>query len=192
MAHELVTFDDLKKALELEKKTIQEYPVLEILKPSIEAAVENFLGRELEYKERTEPVQMGMAHSKMVPLKALPVASVSAVTATDGYGNQESLTHLEDFRITNWGIRLFSAYRDKDLAVTYLGGFATPATGSTPAIPADITRAALLQTVYEYEKSPNLGASTVSTEGGSTRYPELGLLKHVKELLQKHIHPLGF
>ena len=191
MAHELVTFDDLKKELDLDKSTIQEYPALAVLKPSVEAAIENFLGRELEYIERTETVNIGMAHSKMIALKGLPIASVSAVSLTDAYGNTEDLTHQEDYRITPWGIRLFSAHRDMDIDVTYKGGFATPATGSIQTVPADINRAALLQTVYEYQKSPNLGAQMVSTEGGSVTYPELGLLKHVKELLQGHIHPLG-
>jgi hypothetical protein len=192
MAHELVTFEDLKKELDLDNKTIQEYPVLEVLKPSVEAAIENFLKRELEYKQRTEALVLGMEASKMIPLKALPVASVSAVSLTDAYGNTQDLTHQADYRITPWGIRLFSAHKDMDVSVTYMGGYSTPATGSIPGIPAGINRAALLQTVYEYEKSPNLGAKMVNTEGGSITYPELGLLKHVKELLNEHIHPLGF
>jgi hypothetical protein len=191
MAHELVTFNDLKKELKLDKSTLQEYPVLAVLKPSVEAAIENFLQRELEYKERTEDLYLSRFGTSMVQLKALPVASVSAVTVTDAYGNTEDLTAQEDFRITPFGIRLFSNHKDLDISVTYLGGYATPATGSVPGIPKDITRAALLQTVYEYQKSPNLGAEMVSNEGGSVTYPELGLLKHVKQLLQPHIHPLG-
>jgi len=182
MAFELVTFDQIKSVLKLDRSTLQEYPPLVVLKPSVEVAISDFLGRELESVERTESVYL--SQTKMVSLKGLPVASVSAVTATDAYGNQETLTFQEDFRITPFGIRLFGTYRDIDLEVTYTGGYADD------AVPEPISRAALMQTVYEYQKSPNLGAELVNTEGGSITYPELGLLKHVQNLLQPYVHPL--
>lgn len=184
MSFELTSFDSLKKALKLDKNTLQEYPDLSVLKSSVEAAIENFLGRSLESAARTQSVFASKFGTRMIALDGLPVSSVATITLTDSYGNTQDLTEQQDFRITPYGIKLFSLVKEIDVSVTYTGGYAEG------AVPADISRAALLQTIYEYQKSPNLGAETVQTEGGTTTYPELGLLKHVKEILRPHIHPL--
>jgi len=41
MSFELTTYAELKKELDLEKNTIQEYPALNELKSSVETAIEN-------------------------------------------------------------------------------------------------------------------------------------------------------
>jgi len=184
MGFELCTFAELKGILKLDKNTIQEYPALNVLKASVEAAIEAYLGRALESIERTETVYLGRFGTSMVSLNGLPVTAVKTVVATDAYGNQETLLEDSQFRVTPYGLRLFAQYKDIELAVTYTGGYAA---GS---VPGDISRAALLQTIYENEKSPHLGAETVQNEGGNITYPELGLLKHVKQLLAPHVHPL--
>jgi len=184
MAFELVTYTELRGVLELKSPTIQEYKPLQVLKASVEKAIENFIGRELESKARTEVVHLSPMGTKMVPLKGLPIASVATVTVTDAYGNIETLTEQTDFSIAAFGLRIFSKIKDAQVSVTYTGGYAQA------DLPAAISRAALMQTVYEYKKAPHLGAETVTTEGGTIAYPELGLLKHVKELLFLHTHPL--
>lgn len=184
MSFELVTFEELRNVLKLEKNTVQEYPSLEVLKGSVESAIENFLGRELEEMARTESILLPLDGTMMIQLKGTPVSSVATVTITDAFGNQETLTEQSDFRITSWGIRLFQKHKDVNVSVTYTGGYAE---GEVPGI---ITRAALLQTIHEFRKAPDVGAQVVESEGGTIRYPELGLLKHVKEILHPYVNPL--
>lgn len=184
MAFELVSFEELRKVLDLKKGGLIEYPDLGVLKSAVEKAIEDHIGRELESIERTESIYISPTGSRMVKLKGLPVASVASVTVNYTDGSSDTLTSGTEYRITPFGIRTVAEFKDVDIAVTYTGGYAE---GS---VPGAINRAALFQTVYEYEKSPNLGASEVATEGGTTKYPELGLLKTVRELLREFMHPL--
>jgi len=184
MAFELCTFAELKKVLDLEESSLINYPPLVVLKPAVEAAIESYIGRELESIERTESVYLSPIGSRMVKLKGLPITDITSVTVTYYDGSSDVLTAGTEYRATPFGIRLASKYSDVDVTVVYTGGFADD------AVPDAIQRAALLQTVYEYEKSPNLGAQSVETEGGRIDYPEIGLLKHVKELLHEFVHPM--
>ena len=57
-------------------------------------------------------------------------------------------------------------------------------------MPPALSRAAMLQTAYEFQGIDHVAASSVQSEGGSIERPELGLLKEAKKLVVKLVHPL--
>jgi hypothetical protein len=74
-----------------------------------------------------------------------------------------------------------STITNQTVKVTYTGGIID--------VPAGLERAARLQTMYEYQNKTSIGLETVSTPGGTIIKPEVGMLKEVEKLLQKHMHP---
>ena len=64
-------------------------------------------------------------------------------------------------------------------------------TGGITIVPDAMARAALLQTAYEFQSKDQIGAESVTTDGGSVSRPALGLLKEVKRNLEKYKHPLN-
>lgn len=189
MAFELTSFADLKSLLKLKKLSITDYPELSVIKASVEAAIEGFLGRSLESISRTESIYISLCASRMVPLKGLPVATITSITLTDNLGEDETLSAPDDYRITPYGIRLSSKVTDMDISVIYTGGYTR---APTDTLPAEIARAALLQTAYEWQSKSHIGASSVTSEGGSITRPQIQLLKEVKARLYAHRHPSNF
>jgi hypothetical protein len=55
-----------------------------------------------------------------------------------------------------------------------------------------MNRAALLQVAHEFQRKERIGSDSISTEGGTVTYPQLGLLAEVKKRLNQYIHPLKF
>lgn len=181
MATELVSYDQLKAILKLDGATIADYPPLGIIRDSVSVRIEQFLGRVLAEQTLTEIISLEDS-TRMINLSALPISSVTSAQFDDGFGNTTDLTWKSDFRVSNnYGLHTFMPWSNGDLSVTYTGGYAT--------IPEDITRAALQQTVYEYENRDHMGAYSVSTDGGTVSVPELGLLKEVKANLMNYRHP---
>jgi hypothetical protein len=180
MAIELVTYTDLKALLGLEDAAITDYPALNLLRESVTAAIENYLGRELESAERDVTIYASNVPTQIVHLKAVPVASVSALTVTIGSNAEEY--GADDYEITNYGVKLYGKISNAKIEVTYTGGIST--------VPGAINRAALLQTAYEFQSKEQIGAESVSTEGGFVSRPALGLLREVKRMLNSERHPL--
>ena len=181
MSIELVPYEDLKNLLGLEETSISSYPALELLQESVLAAIESYIGRTLTEDTYTEDVFIGNAPISMIHLKSLPVASVTSVTSSY-LGTTETLTENSDFVIDQFGIRLLYNVRLVKLTIVYSGGLE-----ETNDL---FKRAALMQTVYEYQGKEQIGASYTSNEGGSVTRPELGLLKEVKRVLNSEKHPL--
>jgi hypothetical protein len=184
----ILTFDSIKIIMGLEHHTIADYPKIGLLMPLVEASILGYIQAEVDKKERIEEIILN--NSSLIMLKALPIISVSSLILSSR--GTESPTNA--YKITSYGIKLFGwrdvghnsfplAYRMPVLSatVTYIGGYTF--------IPAEITKAALTQFIYEYKRMPDIGANVVSGEGGSVSYPELGLLAEVKRLLEKYIHP---
>lgn len=168
---DLAPFADLKPVLGLTKDEIEEYPQLAVIKTSVYAAFESYCGCEFESDEREETNHL--SGERVIPVRALPVTSiVSVVVAGTDY--------TADCEEAADGIRLPCVMSGKAV-VTYEGGLED--------VPADLARAALLQTVHEFQRKDTMGATNVSTEGGSTSWPELGLLKEVKRILDRYTHP---
>lgn len=177
MALELVSYDDLKALLQLKGDNISKYPDLKLLKDSVEVAIEAAAGREFEEDDRVETVQIGLCGSTRVYLNAIPITAVASVMV-DG----EALT-VDDYKVTAGGLRLAEKYYDVDVVVTYTGGC------TQKTLPPTASRAALLQTAYEYQNKEHIGASSVQTEGGSVNSPALQLLPVVRKLIARFKHP---
>lgn len=178
---ELLSFESLKDLLGLNDESISEYPALQTIKLSILAAFEEELGRELELKERTTVIRSRVTSTRYIDLVGLPISSVASVTLTDVYGISEELD-AEDYAITDAGVRLITAISNVEIEVVYTGGYEDKA-------PPALERAALIQTSYEYQNKDNIGASSVTTEGGTVSIPELQLLKAVRKILDGFKHP---
>lgn len=176
MAIELVTFAEIKAFLGLEQSLITDYPALNLIKPLVQSEIEEYLGRELESKERSVTIARKLEATRMVKLVGIPVASVSALTIA-GEDYIES-----DFVIKNYGIQLESVIKDQEIEVTYTGGYSSA--------PDSLKQAALIQTVYQFQTKEYPGATSVNVDGGSIKYPEPGLLPQVKKLLNRYLHPL--
>lgn len=177
---ELCSWDDLKNILDLEGSTIDDYPALEDTRLRVAYALESHLGRLFESKERTELISVGISPTRMIYLPGIPVASIASVTVKTRY---ETLTLLEDdYMVTDYGLKLWGNVKDCMVTVIYTGGLVE--------IPGSFTRASLIQTIYEYQGKENMGATSVSTDGGSVSTPEIQLLKTVKAAVQGEHHPL--
>ena len=182
MAVELVTYPDLKNLLGLTKAAITDYPALGVLNNSVLYAIEEYLGRELEKKDRTETIFVGATPSRMISLIGLPIASITSVSITQA--QIETSYVSTDYDIVDYGIKMVSKFQNAKVVVTYNGGF------EDADVPTKINRAALLQISYEWQSKDQIGAQSVSTEGGFVQRPELGLLKEVKRILDGQKHPL--
>jgi len=174
---ELVPFESIKDLLDLEKESAKDYPALQIIKMSVDAAIENELGRELEQKARTETTSVTACGTSHIYLNAVPVVSVASVTV-DG-----TALDSDDYTIMAGGLRLATEISGVDVVVVYTGGYAQD------EIPASLERAALIQTAYEYQTKEHVGATSVTTDGGTVSTPALQILPVVKNLLSKNKHP---
>lgn len=178
---ELVSFADLKALLGLEDSLLTDYPALAVLKPSVESAIENYLGRYLESSERSAVFYI-TGPTFMIPLQAVPVTAVSSLVVTMLGEEQTYDGDANEFIITQYGLKSLYNLQDALVTITYTGGLSS--------VPANIERAALLQTSYEFLAKDQIGAEVVSTEGGSITRPALNLLPVVKDLLNRDIHSL--
>jgi len=182
MAIELVSYAALKSLLGLENAAITDYPALDLLRPSVTSAIEEYLGRLLESTERTETIYIGSSKRSMISLPAIPVTAVSSVTVTIG-ADLETYDENEEYEISEYGLKLSVSLSSAKIVIVYTGGIST--------VPDAMARAALMQTAYEFQSKDHIGASSVSNEGGSVQRPELGLLKEVRRMLNQYKHPLG-
>ena len=181
MTIELVPYASLKSLLDLEDVLITDYPALDLLRSSVTSAVEEEIGRLLESMERTETIYIGSRKRSMISLPAIPVTAVSSVTVTIGT-DSETYDENEEYEISEYGLKLSVSLSNAKMIVVYTGGISV--------IPDAMDRAALMHTAYEFQAKDQIGASSVSTAGGSVQRPELGLLKEVRRMLNQYKHPL--
>lgn len=180
MAIELVSYADLKNLLELDQAAISDYPALNVLRDSVTSAFEVYTGRLFTSEARTKTIYID-SPTQMLSLEGIPVASVSSLTVTVSE-TTETYTEHDDYEIRAYGLKLLSSVQDCTVAITYTGGLS--------ATTDSLSRAALLQVAYEFQAKDQIGADSVSTEGGTISRPALGLLKEVKRLLNLSMHPL--
>jgi len=174
---ELVTFKSLKALLGLEEGSISSYPALSVIKDSVEATIEAYLGIAFGEDEREETFY-NTYPAKTFALSALPIVSITSVTV-DGV---EVTAADGEFKRTKHGIQLTSA-TTADVVITYVGGY------SVETLPANITRAALYQVSFEWQQKDIIGAESISTDQGTVRKPGFKLLDEVKNILDAYLHP---
>ena len=184
MTIELVSFEDIQAVIDLGELDADSYPALPVLMESVVFAIESYLSRTLTSAVYTESTRV-MQKTTMVSLSALPITAVSSVSVTQ-QGSTESLTIDDDYLITDYGLMLLSSVSNSVVEVVYTGGYLSS------NIPGALNRAALLQTIYEFQGKDTIGATSVSTEGGSVQTPALGLLKEVRRLLDPFKHQLAW
>lgn len=171
MAIELIDFESLDAILGLNGEE-SKYVDLAAIKDSVVAMFESHTGRTFSEDKYSEELFI-YSSSKMIPLKALPILSIESVSVDD----------VEIFGgITkNYGVELPAKVNSCKVSVSYSGGIVD--------VPAALQRAALLQTVYEYQNKHSIGLEIVSTPGGTVTKPQVGMLKEVEKLLSSFIHP---
>lgn len=182
MSFELIPFADIKSLLGLDGATIASYPDLAIIIRRVQSAFQEFTGRQFEQMERTEEIFVGGTPEKMFSLPGIPIVSVSSFTAESANWGTETLTG-SDYDITKYGLKTMFALQNCKVTIVYTGGLAS--------VTDALKDAALYQAAYEFQSKDQIGATSVSTEGGSVYRPELGLLKETVRMLQSSIHPLN-
>jgi len=181
MAIELVSFENLKSILDLENDLVSDYPQLQVLHDSVVSSFESYTDRKFEEDKYVEKIFCSTG-LRMVNLKAIPIDSiVSVVRNVDGVS---TTLDSSEYEITDYGVRLVGYFVRGNVEVTYNGGIAE--------VDEDLSRAAMLQVSFEYQNIDHIGASSVSTEGGSVQRPAIGLLAEVKRLLTSFKHPGSF
>lgn len=161
--------------LDLTKESIDDYPSLKLLVSSVYAAIETYLGRTLELESYTETIEI---QNRLVPLKAFPLVTLTSVTV------EGDTTNIASSCTKKYGHILLPSEVAANVTITYTGGF--------EEAPEAIKRAALLQTLHEWQRKDHIGAQNVINDGGSVNWPELGLLKEVKRMLDEFVHPAKY
>ncbi len=172
----IVSFDDLKSILDLTSgTTYADYPDLELIADSVHDALENYIGRSISVSASVGAT--GLVDGTYIDLESLPIASVSAITV-DGVDVSSYMS------IVSSGVLLSTSFVGA-YSVTYTGGF--------DVIPADIYRAELMQTIYEYQNRTNIGTTSFSNAGGTSTTKEgFNILNETKRIMVNYMHPKKF
>ena len=182
MALDLVDFDEIAAYLGLTKSE-DKYQAIEVIEPQVAAAIEDYIGRELEKKERTAELFTQFPET-MLKLKALPISAVTSITYQPIGQDAVSLDATE-FMASSFGIQTVTLIpEDSKVTIVYTGGY------KNNEMPASIKRAAFLQTIYEFQTKDYLGSERIQTEGGTVTRKGLVLLPEVRRLLDNQKHPL--
>ena len=181
MAFELIPFNEIKTLLDISGTAYIDQPELKLIHERMQFAFEEYLGREFEYAERTETIYVGSTPRKMLRLNAIPIDTVSKVEI-DSYNSGLIEMDSGSWYITNYGIHFLDAIINSKIVVTYTGGLQT--------VTNQIKAAALYQLAYEFQSKDQIGAESVSNEGGSVYKPALNLLPETKRMLRSSFHPL--
>lgn len=181
----LFTWTEFKNLMDYLKDE-SDFPDFPIIRDSVFARIEAYLQRKLEYNTIIEIVD---AETTMIPLKLLPVTSVTSVNLIADDSTQTAV----EYRITNFGIQLRNFIYDFDsdaarIQVAYSGGYES--TDGVLAVPESIKRAGLYQTKFEIQSKNNFGSETITTDAGTIRRPSIQLLKEVAETLNPFVHSL--
>jgi len=146
---------------------------------------ENYCCREFEYQQNIEEYHSGTGENTFIIVQRPPISKVTSLHDdynrvfgddtlfdVDNYVAGEQTVDLKNFRFRK-GI--------KNIKVVYDGGY-TDAT-----IPHDLRLAAIMQTVFIFQRRNDLGLTSLSGEGGSisVQFP-MKLLPEVGEILQNY------
>ena len=171
---DLVPYADLKVLLGLTKAAITDYPALTLIRDSVTAAIANHTGRFILEEDTFTESGFMVGTSGLIPLKGIPIASVASATINDSDFSSSG------YKVTAYGLRLTSPLSNFDWSVTYTGAF--------DEWPADLARAALLQTAYEFQHKDTIGATQVTTDGGTFTRRDKPFTAEVERLLMPFIH----
>jgi len=172
----IVSFADLKAYLNLSKDTIDDYPALAVNVDLVHAALEDYCGRYIGEEEiNVEESYHEFDSTKIVNLKHLPITAINSFKVNDVE------IDIGSYTVGKYGLVTRFDISDAHVYIDYDGGYED--------IPTALYRAELIQIAYEYQTNDHIGATDVSTDGGSVSTPAIGLLSTVKQLLNPYIHP---
>jgi len=175
----ILDFSDIKNMLELENTSFSDYPDLELMADNVHAALENYCGRMLDFKQKKTETGF-IRDATYIDLTSLPLNSITSLVVGD-----DTLTS-DDYTVTDYEIMFNKSFTNKIYTLVCKGGWSE--------IPEDVYRAELSQVVYEYQQKNNIGTTNFSNDGGTTTSPGFRLLPEVKRLLNPYTHPkkVGF
>lgn len=171
----LVTFEQVKQFLGLNKPDLSDYPELEFLLESMEAVFEDYCYREFEIKERVQTIIFTTEEDK-VALLGVPIVTVASLTVagdTADYKRSDSVIQLDT---------IVEAYAE--IIVTYTGGLYLDNAG----VPKDLNMAAIRQISFEYQNRENIGVTQQIIDGNTNKVAEVGLLKYTRAVLDRYIN----
>ena len=178
---DLVDPTTVQDFLKLEKTfNATNYPQLQVIFDLMQGSFETELQRNLDVETYTEDFFVTF-ETKMIPLRALPVISITSVTHT--VGSTTTTIEAADYFIMNYGIEIVPQVNRGKVTVVYSGGL------EADEIPSAMQKAALLQIAHENNSKNHVGVEVINSESGSIVVPELQLLKEVRRLLAPHKHP---
>jgi hypothetical protein len=154
--------------------SFDDFPEIKIMVNELQYAFEEFCYRKIATVDLIKETFYITNGDSFLALDALPIKKVNEVKI-DGKILSPSV-----IKTSGGGIYIpkNNTNQDQRVDVKYFGGF--------EEMPPAILRAARIQMIYEYERRNYLGAQSVSSEGTTVSYPEFGLLKEVKRLLQNY------
>lgn len=170
---ELATFEQLALRIGL-KKAETNYPELSIIHQGVVSAFEQLTRRKFEITARSHIIFFE-SMTNMIALEAVPVQTVTSVSVNG------VIIGTDEYKITDYGIRLNKDVKQCEVVVDYLGGL--------PSIPPNLNYAAVLQIGFDYTHKFSTGLQNTSNDGGSVSKERQGLLKEVRELLVDLNHP---
>ncbi len=180
---------------DVDTTNVQHDGLITLIIEQVSARIETYLDRLLKAEERIEYFDTGPG---TFYLKAFPVDTDEALTVILDDIEQDLITDDEDgdFHLyAEEGKIVFpcgtGTGSNKALKVTYTGGYAEDPivegedTGVL-VVPDDLSRACLLQVVYDFRRRNDIGLSSISMPDGSVSVPQgpSGLLPEVRYILK--------
>ena len=162
---------------------------------SVSAAVERYMDRAVQVATVTEyfDVECGQC---VFRLRAYPVTSVTGAwfDTNQGFGSVGALSSSIDYYLPTLrsdGIfefqfpRAIARRAPASLKITYVGGMA-PDTAEFIETYPDIADAVDKQLVFEFHRRNDLGAATVTSDGGTVTFPAVTWLPEMRKTLDQH------
>ena len=136
----LSAVSDVEKVLGVDLSTNDETNVTNVFIPAADAAIENYVGYELDYQSSIEEKFDGNDDDSIY-LKHIPIISVSSivedgVTLTEG-NSEDYVVYKKQGLIKRTGLQYWSTQRLQNIVVTYSAGYSDSEV-SAEDIPSDI------------------------------------------------------
>jgi hypothetical protein len=164
---------------------------------AVQVAFEQHCGRSLIQND-SDVTEYYTGQGQYLQVNRYPIISITSIKeATDyDFTNATALVADDDYRLIALGKKgiLYSLLGSWDsepdsVQIVYRGGYCgadlTPDTGET-AVPADLREAAILQSVWIFQRKDDMGLLNISGVGGSiSKQIDMTLLPYVQRLLDR-------
>lgn len=189
MVNQIFDIKTFKKVMEF--KGVESDDALLTIMEFVKKRLENFLSKRLDYAIYTERYRGSGCN---VPLMANPIDEEASILVTRQPKNYDA-SETGEYVVTPWGIELNTEiYRGEVIRVTYSGGYPVYSGTTILDFSADpeagaIVRAAMLQTMHEWQRRLKPGGTELNTDVGTLSMEPIDLLQEVKDSLESFRHP---